>query len=215
MMRVNMTDEKKVAVDVDKAIDRTLGVLLAEYKQANEEIAARLKMQKQVERLVLVIVGALIAGAAFILEYRLFVILPLTSIVFCILTISFFEQDINITVLASYCHNVLRKKLQAAMRSEGDSHELLEWESFRKEAFLKASVSKYLTINRTSLLYIPPALPLAAFLYLKFYSSHMAPTWSVSEIAAMGGAFLGLLVIAYFAVEVPRLYNNIVRPDSD
>ena len=193
--------------------ERALKVLIAEYQQANAEIVARLKMQKQVERLILIVVGFLVAGSAFIVEYQVFFVLPLSTILFCILTISFFEQDINITVIAKYSHNVLRPSIRENVGNTSEESSLVGWESFRKDAFLNASISKYLTINRTSLLYIPPLVPTCVFIYLKYYAEHQSRAWSLLENASMAAASVGLIAVVYFAIKVPRLYYEIAPTD--
>ena len=202
-----------MAIDLDKVADRKLTVLMSEYKQANTEIAERLKMQKQVEQLVIVLIGALFTGGSFMLQYDLLVILPLSTILFCVLSISFFEQDINITVLASYCHKVLRTEMQKILHLDPKSHNLLTWETFRKEAYLKSSASKYLTINRTSLLYIPPVIPVGIFLYIRLHTPYINTAWSTLEILALVGAVLSMLFLAYFAMKIPNFYNEIVSYD--
>ncbi len=195
----------------EQIIERKLSVLLSEYQQANAEIAERLKMQKQVEQFIVVLASALIAGSPFILEQDFFVVLPLSAVLFCILSVSFFEQDINITVLASYSHRVLRKEMKSLLGTEADVSQTLSWEEYRHKAFINTSTATYLTINRTSLLYVPPILPLGIFLYLKYYTAHIEENWTMLENLALAGAAIGLLVVAFFAVKIPRLYTQIAE----
>ncbi len=199
----------------DKTQDHALSIMLTEFQLIRAEMMERLKMQKQVERLILILIGTLIAGAAFIVQHKIFIILPFSTVVFCILTISFFEQDINITVLAGYAHRVLRVEICNNVGGNDEYDTLMSWEAFRKKAFLKSAISKYLTLNRTTLLYIPPILPVGMFLYLKYYTSYIAPEWEKIEIASMLAVVAGLISIVYFAVKVPKLYNDIAKDEVD
>ena len=199
--------------ELNRSHDRTLSVLLAEYQRVNTEIFERLRMQKQVERIILIVVGLLVAGSAFVVQSNLFIILPLSTVIFCILTISFFEQDINITVLAGYSHKVLRKEICVNINDKFAEYDLLNWELFRKNVFLNTPISKYLTLNRTSILYIPSVFPTILFIYMKYYTEYIEVEWSNIEIASIFAAAIGMIAIIYFAIKVPRLYSEIASID--
>jgi hypothetical protein len=100
------------------ASEERLRCYLNEYERLRAEIVERLRVQKEVERSQVLLVGVFVAAASLIWEKDAYIVLWIVSAVFFITGTSFFEQDINIALLAKYLHNDLRENILGVPWSE-------------------------------------------------------------------------------------------------
>ena len=131
------------------------------------------------------------------------------SALFFIIGAAFFEQDVNITVLASYLHRRLRPAILAELAEGPHNNALMGWEEFRHQFFLPSTVASMLTYNRTLLTYLPGLATIVLYLYLKYATSILGKDWNSAEVALL---ILNVVLAAFLVKlgsQVPRLYEQI------
>ncbi len=186
---------------------------LSEYEKLRSEILERLKIQKEVERSQVLLIGVFVAAASLIWDKQVYFVLLAASALFFVIGTSFFEQDINIALLATYLHKELRKLIHAEFKSEkeiNDGNEgVFAWERFRHDEFLKTATSTVLTINRTLLTYLPGFATLGAYLYIKYGTALVPRAWSEIELVLL---FVNIILAVFLVLmgnTVPKLYKHI------
>ncbi len=190
--------------------ERRLTVMLAEYDNLRKEIVERLRMQKEVERSQVLLLGILVAAVGWIWDQQAQILLLVASALFFIVGTIFFEQDINIALVASYLNRSLRRRIVECFAVMPQSSlALLEWESFREHEFLRTAISTVLTINRTLLTYLPGFATFAAYLYLKYWGAGVSRAWNEIEILLVFVNAILAIFLVMIGSKVPRLYKEI------
>jgi len=184
---------------------------LAEYDRLRGEIVERLRIQKEVERSQVLLIAALVAAASLIWDKQVYIVLLFGSALFLIVGTAFFEQDINIAILASYLHRQLRPSIVAELAGEEKQNEVLvlNWERFRHDEFLRTAISSVLTINRTLLTYLPGFATFGTYFYLKYGTSLIPRPWNEIEVMLTIVNFALALFLIILGVKVPRMYHEV------
>lgn len=193
------------------AIEMELQVMLKEYDNMRREITRRIRIQKDVERSQIILIGIFAAAVGWIWDKEIYSLFLVASAVFFIIGIAFFEQDINIALIAGYLHRGLRPHVLSLFVTpeRGKVNYLMGWEEFRSKEFLKTAISLSLTINRTLLTYIPGFATLGGYLLVKYYLKKIPQTWNEIEMLLL---FLNILLLIFlFAIgfKVPQFYREI------
>lgn len=186
-----------------------LDVLLAEHERLRAEIVERLRIQKEVERSQVLLIGILAAASTLVWNNNAHLVLLVASALFFIMGAAFFEQDVNITVLASYIHKRIRPAIVSSLQSDEDSDALLGWEQFRKDQFLPSAVAAVLTTNRTLATYLPGFATLIVYVYVKYRTPLIGQTWNEAELVLMALNVLLAYFLVSLGLKVPRLYDSI------
>ena len=197
----------------NKTLERELQLLIKEYEKLRDEIVNRLRIQKDIERSQILLIGIFVAAAGWIWDKEIYSLLLIASAVFFIIGTAFFEQDINIALLAGYLHRVLRPNILRflATPQERQPVGIMEWEHFRHQEFLRTALSTILTINRTLLTYIPGFVTFATYIFLKYYKEVLPRTWDEIEIVLLFVNVVLAIFLVRVGTRVPQLYRDITE----
>ena len=197
------------------AVSERLGIYLTEYDRLRAELLERLRIQKEVERSQVLLIGAFVAAGGLILDRHLYVSLLFGSALLFVVASAFFEQEINIALLAGYLHRYLRDRIIEELPADAHENEnVLNWERFRHDEFLRTAVSSVLTINRTLLTYLPGFGTLGTYVYLKYATTLIPRYWNTVELMLMMLNVALAVFLITLGLKVPRLYQQVAPKAS-
>jgi hypothetical protein len=210
-----MTGREPKNVAERQSIDIVHATVLQEFIQYRNEIIERLRFQKQLERLSLFVVAALIGGLQFLVSADAELTLLLGSLLLFGIATSFFGEDINIVFAASYIEKRIKPNLLSLLRDYPSvKHQILGWEDYRHERFLPTAVSTVMTINRNISAFLPGLLAFFGFIYSKGLGNNFefgTLLWTNLEILLMVANLVAFLFLTYLAIKVPAMYRFVSR----